>query len=251
MRTVQCVDKTSKAVVSDAQCRTARPPATGVMPSYSTCAQTWTPVSYGPYAESCSDRTTRTIEWQCLQARPDGTVPGTGCGTQPAATETVANYSGCSYSWTTTPGACVGDGVRAVTVACTRSGGSSMPTAVLKDYCSGQTAPATTKTDATCSTTKSTCAIRADQQVTSYTGIKGNHQIIYDDWYGTEQEAIVKAQQYCEGFADSRVCVGSSQIIGNTHRLNVTSVNASATLGNRIGDASNPYYFAGLCTPKQ
>lgn len=251
-RTISCVNKETRTVVDDSLCQGSKGATTTVMPSYATCRNYWTPESYGDYADSCSDATTRTIKWRCAEARPTGIANGERCGPAPDAIEKVSNYAGCGYAWTSVPDACVGDGVRGMKTSCIRSGGQSVATEAAPEACVATSRPAATKADATCNTTKSTCAIRADQALATLSDLKaGGTEKTFNNWTGTQADAISEATRYCEQSSNSRACDGWVVKSGNVLELHVRSINANVTTSNRKGDASTLFYFAGSCTPKK
>ena len=145
-RAVSCrVDQTG-AISPDANCTGSKPAVSQSVADYSGCTYGWQASSWSDPGASCTASETQTRAVSCR--RSDGTsVSSSNCsGTAPASTQTVADYSGCTYSWQagswSDPGAsCTASETQTRPVSCLRSDGTN----VSGSNCSG-TAPASSQT---------------------------------------------------------------------------------------------------------
>ena len=145
---------------------------------YSGCSYNWITSGWSAPNNSCSSSATETETVQCR--RSDGTiVPNSDCNasTEPPSSQTVADYSGCQYSWSSgnwgacsggsgtwqysswtpaTGSACTSSLSQTRTASCVANSGSgsqsrtetcmrSDGTAVSSSYCSGTAEPATSE----------------------------------------------------------------------------------------------------------
>jgi hypothetical protein len=141
-QTVTCM-RSDGAVASDPALCTAPMPATSrATTDYSTCTYAW---SYGQWqgTAGCGNTVTQTRSASC--DRSDGTVgvDGRFCGSSAQTTQPITDYSQCSYSWVSTPGAwsstCSTSATRPETVVCRRQDGTTVADA----FCSASSKPAT------------------------------------------------------------------------------------------------------------
>ena len=114
--------------------------------NYAGCSYAWNTGGWGPSSSTCSSSAMQSRSVSCR--RSDGTtVSDSSCsGTKPASSRTVADYSGCSYSWSVggwgpSSNTCSASATQTRGVNCRRSDG----THVSDSSCSG-TKPATSRT---------------------------------------------------------------------------------------------------------
>ena len=148
-RSVTC-RRSDGTTVANSNCDAGSKPATSqTVADYSGCSYSWNTTAWQDPGASCtaSESQTRTVTCR----RSDGTtVADSNCsGTKPASTQTVADYSGCSYSWQASgfgawSNTCTSNATRTQTVTCRRSDG----TTVSDSNCNAGTKPATSETSA-------------------------------------------------------------------------------------------------------
>ena len=135
-RVNKCVRSDGTAVAASF-CTEAEPARSESAQDYSTCTYKWS-VSQWNNDGSCGDSAVQTRKVTCQ--RSEGTdVAETFCasaGTKPAATQTVTDYTGCTYEWKSVPGTwsstCSTSATRTNIVTCGRSDN----TTVGDEYCS-------------------------------------------------------------------------------------------------------------------
>ena len=148
-RAVWCERDLDGNVEQDAKCNGAtRPAASQTVEDFSGCDYEWKTGAWQDPGASCTSTERQTRSVTCL--RSDGTTVTEGCDVseRPAASQDVADYSSCSYSWieggfgawTST---CSNSATRSQTVNCRRSDGTIM-TGSQESLCSG-TKPAQTE----------------------------------------------------------------------------------------------------------
>ena len=156
-RSVQCVANQGGGAVDPINCKGAAPTTDGMAPSYATCTVDWNPQPWGEYAQGCSYGTTRDREVTCGRFTSAAkttlleTIADASCNpsTRPAArSPETSNFSGCTFTWSATPGACEGPNRRRTPV-CTRSGGTTTPL-VVSTGCDEASRPAELVSDPGC-----------------------------------------------------------------------------------------------------
>lgn len=145
-RSYSCV-RSDGVTVAGTNCSGPAPTDTSeAATDYSTCSYSWD-VSLWQGSAACGISVQQNRSVRCR--RSDGsTVSDAQCGasgTKPASTQTISDYSACSYAWNVTYGAwsstCSANATRTNEVTCNRSDG----TTVGDDYCT-TTKPSTTDT---------------------------------------------------------------------------------------------------------
>jgi hypothetical protein len=143
-RTVTCTR--SDGTAADASlCTGTRPASTEAVADYSTCSYAWQVGQWNGASAVCGDTITQTRSVNCR--RSDGATVGDASCTaaRPASSQTISDYSGCSYSWQTTSSAwsstCSATATRTNASVCRRSDG----TTVDDSFCPA-TKPAATET---------------------------------------------------------------------------------------------------------
>ena len=142
-RTSKCV-RSDKREVADAFCTGEKPDQTMPVQDYTTCTYEWA-VSQWNNDGSCGESAVQTRTVTCQ--RSEGTAVSDGfcseTSPKPASSQTVSDYSGCTYEWHSEPGpwssGCSTTATRTNQVTCNRSDGNT----VSDDYCSGNRPPAT------------------------------------------------------------------------------------------------------------
>jgi len=128
-RTVTCTR--SDGTAADAsQCTAARPASSEPVADYSTCSYAWQVSQWKGSSGVCGDSVIQTRSVTC-QRSEGTTVVDAACGAaRPASSQTISDYSGCSYSWQTTSSAwsstCSTSATRTNVSTCRRSDGESV-----------------------------------------------------------------------------------------------------------------------------
>ena len=146
-RSITCTSSDGRTV-EDSFCTEARPSDTRTVEDYSSCSYAWVEGGFQDPGSSCTASETQTQTVTCL--RSDGTrVPNSECdaATKPPMTQTVEDYSACSYDWLESgfsnwSSTCSASAKRTQTVTCRRSDG----TTVSDSNCSSGSKPPTSQT---------------------------------------------------------------------------------------------------------
>jgi hypothetical protein len=142
-RTVSCL-RSDGTPADPSACTGARPATSEAAASYATCSYAWN-VSQWAGAGGCGDTVTQSRTVSCLRSDGAGVADGSCTATKPAATQTISDYSACSYSWRTVNGAwsstCSASATRTNQVTCVRSNGE-----VVDDSYCADPRPATAET---------------------------------------------------------------------------------------------------------
>jgi hypothetical protein len=146
-RGVTCRRSDGQTATDDRCDAGTRPASTGAADSFATCGYEWS-VSAWHGSAQCGNTVTQTRDVTCQ--RSDGqTVTDSFCAARtakPASTQPITDYSGCSYSWRSTPGvwssSCSTTATRPNEIACRRSDGVD----VAASLCDPATKPPETST---------------------------------------------------------------------------------------------------------
>lgn len=245
-RTTGCVETATGAPAAPSLCRGAPPPSTQTAADYRTCTYAWTTGTYS-YASACADSTTATRSVDCQRRGASYAaikVDDASCtSARPDATQTVSNYAGCDFAWTKTDQACVSDGVRAVRVACMRSGGTSTPSEITDGAgCAAALKPAASRADATC-VMSATCGM--PQGGTFRAGGTASYDIRTNVTTAAQAQAACNA--FLAGTSRKGVCFwdSNSNVYGVGKESGPVSFyeNASTT-----PTPSYPQFYASVCT---
>lgn len=137
-RSVSCRTDQTGVIVPDASCGGGKPASSRTVADYSACGYSWQTGGWSDPGASCTSSEAQSRSVSCL--RSDGTtVSDASCsGAKPAASRSVSDYSGCSYSWDAggwvnpTP-SCTSSETQTRSVSCRRSDGA----VVADSSCSG------------------------------------------------------------------------------------------------------------------
>jgi len=150
-RDVFCERDLDKVQVADGQCNAATKPATiDIREDYSSCSYSWdSDETFLDPGASCTDSETQTRAVWCRRDLDDNVEEDAMCdaASRPAASQSVEDYSACSYDWVEggfkDPGAsCTAAEEQAQTVTCLRSDGTTVP----NSECDAATKPPMTQT---------------------------------------------------------------------------------------------------------
>jgi hypothetical protein len=214
----------------------------------SLCGYTWASSAWSASANTCADATTQTRTVSCLQS--DGTtVANSFCvdaGAQPAATQTVSDFSTCTYSYVdgaygactggtgtwvygswaptsgcgtnltqTRSGTCVADAgssSQSRTVSCTRSNGD----VVDASFCAGQTADPTSasctpSSGYSCGTEGSLSQSFSDTSTCSYGWTSSAWSVPSSSCSATATETRTNSCERSDGtIVDDSLCTGAA-----------------------------------------
>lgn len=126
-RTVTCKRSDGATAASSALCTDTKPPVTEATVDYSTCTYDWIVGSWNG-TNGCANTVTQTRDVACQRSNGD-TVGDSSCTTtKPKASQTITDYSSCTYAWDVVYGAwsssCSATASRTNTVRCKRQDGS-------------------------------------------------------------------------------------------------------------------------------
>lgn len=147
-RTNACM-RSDGVAVDASLCTGVQPATTRSVNDYSTCSYVWD-VSQWSQAGVCGVSATQTRTVTCRRSNGDGVgdslCTSSGQGPKPAASQTVTDYSGCSYTWKQVIGpwssTCSDAATRTNVVTCQRSDGNTVD----NEMCDASTMPTTTDT---------------------------------------------------------------------------------------------------------
>jgi len=128
-RSVTC-ERSDGQAVPDASCPSGtRPADQRAGTSYATCGYTWEAAAWSAPSKTCGS-STRTRDVVCRRSNGDQVADTSCTGQRPETTETVTDFSACSYEWQYTaygaPAPACGPSVRTRTATCLRQDGSSV-----------------------------------------------------------------------------------------------------------------------------
>jgi hypothetical protein len=152
-RTVTCMRSDGTVAPEPSACTRAKPATSEATTDYSTCSYSWSATNWAGTG-GCGDTVAQNRTVTCQRSNGDDVTAANSAAfaycpksTMPAATQTITDYSACSYSWKVTNGAwsstCSSAATRTNAVVCQRQDG----TTVNDSYCSAAR-PATTETQA-------------------------------------------------------------------------------------------------------
>ena len=128
-RNVTCQSSDGRTV-ADSYCTTTKWAESRTVADYSACTFAWDTTNWSAWSNTCSSSATRTRSVTC--ERSDGTVAASESScteAKPAASQTQAVYSGCSYTWDSSAwsawsSTCSSNATRSRTVRCERGDGT-------------------------------------------------------------------------------------------------------------------------------
>lgn len=168
----------------ESECLGAKPESVQTAPAPNQCSYGWEVGPWEGYSATCSSQAVRNRKVQCVAVGGDlvgAPQPDDKCalvGEKPPVSEISENFSGCTFSWSSTPvgewsSSCSSTATRDVSISCERSDGTS----VSDSFCNQQNKPSNVQTGnyAGCSTDwvvgdwgtyDSDCSIQAQRERT-------------------------------------------------------------------------------------
>ena len=142
-RTVTC-QRSDGTTADQSLCTAAKPATSEPVSDYSTCSYDWNVSSWNGTA-GCGSTVTQTRTVSCQRSNLDAVADSYCTTAKPSPTQTITDYSACSYSWKVVNGpwssTCSQTATRTNTVTCQRQGGVT----VADSFCT-QAKPATDET---------------------------------------------------------------------------------------------------------